>query len=662
MEKRDFESLLINLEAQMSNFHRWQYAYKNHVDGIEQRKEDKYKVYAAKYTARTHQTNAAKIRQAYRRHLANESSRKGKRISPESQIKCLTLLTYFEQLIPPTHQALRNALTASYTVKKWWQEYLQAPNDYGAPGEKDKLPQLYTQVDYQEATDFEEIVRTSLKEVIVSAIDELSDDLVCVGIEHNRDSVRNVGAVNELSVDKPHMHIMIYLRDNRAANFLDRQKHAKRVKTLLSNLGIYFIESDAYLLDAGAIAPVKQNPETFVNYMLHKTPKSEADGKAEYYKEELFTNLSDQDLNALIGLYSGISRKAKLSDSDWDTLAGKARVKGQNLEDFDEWIKQVLTTRQRAMAVTKVVKADYTNAVMETLGSAESDLTRCSIVISGKGNTGKSYATRHALDDMGLKTYKAIKGNGKYDGLTAKHDAMIFDDIMASDARNAFENAIVPLYRRNHDLAIWRGKYAVVTTNLNPDRFICKTAGLHVHDRDEDEQAIFDAIKSRVYFAHIDPKTGRLVMDKAQSRGTLLDKEAHDELFNAFKEAFEKHSMPYTEQRKADDYKKLKAHFMRGYLGGVYDGYATENHVYFNHDQGFEDIKEHKYEYFKHIIPECFEHMETPNQFKPLVNLAKSWTDEHDVKIATDFIGFVNVTPQLPVADPARPKVRYAAW
>lgn len=364
---------------------------------------------------------------------------------------------------------------------------------------------------------------------------------------HNRDVQRSKDDLNEMSIKKPHWHVLIYRKNGKRF----------RVRTALNLLKLqYDGKKDAKLWDNRGAETVR-NPSNAYMYLFHKTDQAIADGKEEYDFEELATNAPKEVCEGLEAGYKRAVPKANLKEKDWQELEKEAKELGLGLGDWQAWLDQHLTTSQKTRAQVRVLKDAYQRGLQEGI-SQRTELTRCSILIWGKGNEGKTYTTAETLKLLGLNVYQAVSGSGKYDLLKPSNQAMTFDDVNVSQARNVFDNKPVLLYKRNSGLVPWLGIYAVATTNLDPETWVKQMAGIRKNDPDENEKAIIEAIKSRLYICHIDPLSHELVVDQKQWRGIEGSKTRadHDSLFYRFKEIFDGLQLKYHETDKKDFVKK----------------------------------------------------------------------------------------------------------
>lgn len=358
-------------------------------------------------------------------------------------------------------------------------------------------------------------------------------DFQIAGILHDSDKVKAADDPFKISIEKAHWHLII--------RRLSKKRF--RVNRIVQLLGLHYIKDknfdDSAMWNNGGAEIIRDFASYFL-YLTHETTQAINDGKHKYDRSEVITNFGAETRNAL---WQAGLRHQKKSNIDWDDINDLAYNFGLNLKDFDPWINANLTVAEQANKNFRVVSKSYQRGLSEGVAKV-GHITRCSILIHGKGNIGKSYTSLEALKALHLNVYRASKGSGKYDNLSTSTDAMIFDDVAVSDARNVFDNLAVTLHRRNSNDRAWLGNYAVVTTNDDPETFCRKMAGVNSTDELLDVNDPYtrskidaiNAIKQRLYICTI--KNNRLIVESATVRGSRADQAEHDKLFKKFAEKF----------------------------------------------------------------------------------------------------------------------------
>ena len=440
-----------------------------------------------------------------------------------SQVRTLSLKFYVEQLMPAVE-------------RKKYTELLKFAN------KSNKAKQLCEQIEAKYCYNFWNLITNFSYE----------DYQIC-GIYHNKDLKESKNSPFEISAKKGHWHVLIWRGDwrNPTKRF--------RVSTIIKKLGLAYAPAlDSEIWKKHGAEVITQGIANFFTYLTHETEQAILDGKTAYARSEVAKNFSDFIADQMRAYYKKSIKKASLN---WDLLGDEAYQLGLKLGDYDTWIDTKLTLSQQAQSVAKTVHSKYLKGLAEGVEQIGA-LTRCSILIYGDGNIGKTYNSFAALKDMNLKTYTVREKSGKYDGLSAQDQAMVFDDVGVSQALNVFDNRAVILHRRNSGDRPWVGKYAIVTTNATPDQAISSMLGYYVDDpavMTQTQLSTFNALKSRLYICCI--KNGELFLEKAQHRGDQKSFDAHDEMFVKFKLAFDKHLADY--ERTAKPVSKLEQFFQK---------------------------------------------------------------------------------------------------
>lgn len=449
-------------------------------------------------------------------------------INVESQVRTLALKFYIEQLMPAEER----------------QKYTQllAIRD-------DKNANVYQQQNAMMTA--KEIERIYYKKFFDLIENFKYKDYKIVAIYHDKDYAESKGSPFVAAIKKGHWHVVIW-RDN-----FKVQKKRFRIKTIIKMLGLcYAPQLDTELWKKKGAEVVKSSISNYVTYFLHETQDAIDAGKHQYSKEEIAKNFSNEELEEIFKYYEKTRKKSSI---DWDELDREAVERGYKVLDFDGWIKKKLSVVQRASSTFKIVRKDYEEALTKGI-EAIGDITRCSIMIHGRGNLGKTYNTLKAFKALGLRYYDATTGSGKFDNLTAMTDALTFNDVGVSNPKNVFDDRAVLLHRRFSGDRPWCGTYAVLTCNGSPYKNICAMAGITTGGRDydnltHDEKEDYDAISQRLFICRINPITKELVLEKPQERGGDKAKEAHRKLFDAFKTMFDMSLASYDYKPDAKDYK-----------------------------------------------------------------------------------------------------------
>lgn len=372
-------------------------------------------------------------------------------------------------------------------------------------------------------------------------------------VYHNRDTKRSPDDLYEIATKKGHWHFYIWRNGEDSGR---RSRPRFRIGSVLKHFEIYFEgKEDQKLWDHRGAELIRADVCASVAYALHETRQAIADGKAPYKISEIVTNQPQESIAAYLQKYRKISAKKK--NIDWELLYSECFQLGLKCGDASRYLESTLSVSNLATREAQLCRKKYEEGLAIGVGRIPS-ITRCSILIHGAGDLGKSYTTRKTLRDLVPEVYIASKGSGKYDGLRPTTGAMIFDDIFPSDARNVFDNAAVVLHRRNSGDRPWLGTYAVATTNAVPLAWFANSIGAHkyIETRSEFEEDLYNsekqavsALRSRMYVCTITPDCSKgqfvLKLEQKQTRGTAQSQAEHDEMFYKFKKIFDNYLFDY---------------------------------------------------------------------------------------------------------------------
>ena len=452
-------------------------------------------------------TNTMPVNTATKKKYKKNLHYKKKWLNVESQCRSLTFMFYPEQVITVK---LRNSLF---------------PNS-------DKQSLKRTNPQYWNTPDGKFIVE-QCKDYLKRVVQYLSDEWAIAIICHDRDM--DVDKIDKLKAvhKKTHFHCVMWRRDGKRF----------RVRQAVKALGLNFNG----IIDADLLSSTfsyTRNLKNSLQYLLHMTYQSEHDGKEPYKQEELITNLSDEELNKIYHL----TIKDRLSDDDWDDLSERAYKCGLNLHDFNDFADRHFNTRQQSQSPFRVVRQHYERGLRDGIARA-GNIPRLNIILKGDFGTGKSFATQKVLNAMKLRIYKATPGNGKYDGLSANDDVLLYDDKYGSQLMSVCVDSPVLLYRRNHDASPWCGNCVISLTNSPFKSWILDSMRKDVHVVNGEivkaDQEKFRAVYSRFYCCEViwpdyqPPEFGRdhsrdayIKVTKKYDRGTPEERKIHNMMFD----------------------------------------------------------------------------------------------------------------------------------
>lgn len=405
-----------------------------------------------------------------------------------------------------------------------------------------------------------------LKKLIVSVN---GDEWEIYAVFHDRDPIKDPDDPFQTATKKGHFHVAIWHKTTDSKGNFKRF----RVSEVLKLLGLKYLPEDEWMWDNRGAEPIHDKSQA-VAYELHKTDDAQDKGKEPYELDEIMTNQTQERLEYWFnGYFHRHEKKPRLSWQEWERFRDDAHQLGLQCRDFDDWAETRFTVSQCASPNFRVIRKSYEDGLIEGIAKYP-EITRVSMVIRGIGNLGKSENTRLALSSLGLKTYAAAAGSGKFDGLTSRSEAMLFDDIGVSQAKNVFDNSAQRLHRRNSGDKPWLGDYAIATTNLSFQDFVARCMGIRKRkietsngmgsttvtwDYEEDQLEEMKPVCQRLYFCEIDPRDG-LVITKPQERGGRASQLAHDKKATYFIDAFNCHLFNYLLQKdnnKVTPFEKL---------------------------------------------------------------------------------------------------------
>ena len=290
-----------------------------------------------------------------------------------------------------------------------------------------------------------------------------------MAIKHDRDIVTD--GIWLSSTVKPHWHIILRLVPTKARI---------RVLQLMHDLGIYFRPGTDDELWINHGVETVGNFAGYALYLTHETEDAIREGKELYDRADVVSNLSMDEQDQIRAGYIKVSEKRKATLDELVALDKEAYDIGFALRDFRSWYNSQPFT-VRADGKMKVIRESYNSGVQDRIERHE-PVDRLCVYIQGDANKGKTFAAVRALMDMGLSVLTANGGGtGKFDGLRADHDAIVFDDCKCPNLLNMADGYICIAYRRQSNNPPWTGKYLIVTSNLTFWDWL-EQCGLHVKD------------------------------------------------------------------------------------------------------------------------------------------------------------------------------------
>lgn len=360
------------------------------------------------------------------------------------------------------------------------------------------------------------------------------EDFQVLMICHYRDEVSD--GIWELSTEKRHYHLIC-----RCTNPNTRI----RIKQMLDWFGIYYRpEIDDSLIENHAIETVGSF-QAYANYLTHETEASKKDNKELYDISEIISNLSLDEIKLLRGGTLQIAdNPTKVSLSMLSELDREAFQLGYNLKCFSDWYNN-LPFSIRCNSKMKTIEQSYHQGVDRRI-EENVEINRLCIYIMGAPNTGKTFASKKALEGKKILNVGG-GGSGKFDKLRPDHDAIIIDDDICPNLLNMTDNYICRAYKRNKDNPAWAGRYFVVTSNLPFNEWLRK-CGINVSGNVTGNNH-YCAMLSRFYICTLVPTAdgkNKLACVNVSERGSIEIQEERKMMFEEFRQAFNTTIANYT--------------------------------------------------------------------------------------------------------------------
>lgn len=400
----------------------------------------------------------------------------------------------------------------------------------------------------------------------ITAIKSTDPKLIQVlAIRHNRDEVTDgIWAVSKV---KPHWHVIVRLVDSNGRI---------RVSQILAGLGIVYRQGlDDELWKEHGVETIGNFPG-YAMYLTHETAEAIRDAKEKYDISEIVSNLSVEEILQVREGYIRVSEKRKLTQEDLIALDKEAYDRGYALKTLDDWLASQ-PFNVRSAAKIKTIIAHYYDGVKKRI-EERVEVCRVCIYIQGEPNRGKTYAARHALLGMGLSLLE-VKGGGtgKFDTLTAAHDAILMDDETCPNLLNMSDDYICNAYKRGQNNPPWAGKFFVVTSNTSFYDWL-ESSGMRIYKHDKRNETVRDscgvpelsvkgkahaaAMCSRFFLMHVETNSdgvSHLELDAAQEgrRGSLELQQAKIDAAADFRKRFNEIITEYRPKQTAPDWASL---------------------------------------------------------------------------------------------------------
>lgn len=420
-------------------------------------------------------------------------------------VKTLNLKFYAEQLI-------HDYMTYEELLKYY--NDLKANYNYMIANNTDK-----TMAESENSNDFDFLFER-LKERVIST----PDDFQVSHIIHDSDTVVDSNDFFLASALKPHAHMVIKRKDNKAF----------RINTILNRLGLKYrryIDNELW----GYSVQTCGNFAASIAYLTHETPDAEKSGKYIYDRDNIVSNIDKSTIDDFREGYLISQEKRKITEGEMAILDQKFYDQGYALKDFDV-LYDSLGYRERKNSGMRTIKESYQRGVNKRLSTDEPEITRVCLFIKGEPNTGKTYSLNQALKELDYKTYKISGGgSGKFDKLKMSDQAILIDDEVCPNLLNLTDSRVTTVYKRNKNNPCFTGSLFVVTSNLDLFEW-CQMSGLNVYNfgSKENLNQHGQAIKTRfIQFKVININgTNQIVLDDdlKNLRGTLEEQKTKIEM------------------------------------------------------------------------------------------------------------------------------------
>ncbi len=356
------------------------------------------------------------------------------------------------------------------------------------------------------------------------SIDRLSkDDIQILVIKHDKDTYAE--DFWDIAEEKHHYHLIARVMDGKG----NTSKNGIKLRTLMHKIDVTYRKGkDEELLKFHGAESV-MNLANYCMYLTHETDQAIKDGKHIYNIEEIYSNLSVDEIRQLREGYVRLSDNHKTSYSEMVDIDEQAKKLGYELGDFDEWYHS-LDLKIRANTKMRQAKESYYYGVRKRI--QENDyVTRLCIFIQGEPNSGKTFSSREALKRMGYERILTVGGGGtgKFDNLRVTTQAIIVDDDKLPYALNMTDNKIVQAYRRGSNNPYWSGQLLVVTSN--------KTFLEWLVDCGIDNPEHITAMESRFYICSLE--NNNLKVSSVSKRGDGKAQEERLRLYKTFRDLFD---------------------------------------------------------------------------------------------------------------------------
>lgn len=271
------------------------------------------------------------------------------------------------------------------------------------------------------------------------------------------------------AIEKPHGHLVLWISDNASPYKL------RTIFNILAQAGFAYRKGnpdDFELIKKGIRFPKKQKKEHFdmFVYLTHETFEATNEGKHQYSRDRVFSNLSDADKVAIYRYYENkIASRNGSKSADVDVFEA-ARQLGRECKSFADWWNnptQVHPVQQMDRTLRLNCIDAYNYGVAQFMAEHMSEpLDRVAIFIDAPGGSGKTQTTKNIFKEWGKKLY-SVNGTktSKTDDLDASYDALEVSDASLPDLLNMADQTRQAVYKRGSGRPIFAGDWLIISNN-----------------------------------------------------------------------------------------------------------------------------------------------------------------------------------------------------
>jgi len=384
-------------------------------------------------------------------------------------------------------------------------------------------------------------------------------------IVHYADLLEGKGTTKEFfrpSIEKPHAHLLLIVPGTDSYGHRNERRLRVILNYLRNTAGIQYREdTDAELLMNGGAIRGSWRDRAHIRYLCyntHETDDARTAGKHLYDRSECHTNIPPEILADYYKTYAdSMSKQAFLGE---EAFVNYAEACGRNIlcnsqegnarKCFSDFWQETVPFKLRSATLKTKCQDAYEYGVDKALSSPDAlKRIRCCIFIQGRGDMGKTYNSKAALQSLGRTVYAVESGKtGKLDNLKPSDGAIVVSDNSIGDLFAMSDNMPCRAYRRGSHNPVFTGDYLIITSNMSLLAYLDKFYSDLIADYDSCE-----ALLSRFFECQLSPD-GTLQAKSLCKRGSSDDVKTRIAMFLDFKTAFESSLKAHLAKREADDF------------------------------------------------------------------------------------------------------------